>query len=525
MKINKTGLCLAIAAALGTTNAYAAASAYIEGVRIVPKSGGSVSPPVYFAKERTLETASVFTNACAADSLSAAPATATTDTTAPATCTNGGDLNITIPTIPGYATNSSGSTMFLRVSLLKGAKFGSVANPILRCWGSAAVALTAVAGTVDGAAQGTSSALFALPPFFRTTADAGLCTLISSAYVGVPSSGLSVSAVVLYKDGTTSKSASYKGTVISFATGTQFKVLMAGAQVTADVSSEAKKFLTSTKTKSALSTSSGKTAYLGFVKYGKTTAIAGNGVYRVATADYISYTVSAAAIALSSASLVIDGASLAAASKLYLTTAAAGCGAGAVKLRSAVGGTTRVTFAQMGSNNSSFIALSAGLNICMEADGTKSIEESAITASLGSVVGRTNFKPIVTPLNGANSLATVKQNGATLRLLNVNSPSMPEKSYVRLYNTGNQAIKVTGSLFTADGKQVGTNQVIDAALAGLSVKVLDGAALKALFDPAGTAWTGKAMLRLDANSNTFKVMGTIRDATGTLINASGSTKN
>jgi len=521
MKINKTGLCLAIAAALGTTNAYAvAASTYIEGVRIVPKSGATVSPPVYFAKERTLETAGVFANACATSGAAAAPAAAATDTTAPATCVNGGDLNITIPTNPGYAVNAT-NTMFLKINLLKGAKFGSGAHPTLKCWGSASVVKTGVAAAFQVGGKGTSSVSFSLPQNFKTTADAGLCTLVASAYVSVPSSGLSVSATVVYKDGALTKSASYKGTVISFATGTQLKVLTANSSVTADVGSESKKFTTITKTKSGASTSSTKTAYLGFVKYGQATAVKSPGVYRIATASYKSYTVSAAAIALSSASLVIEGASLAAASKLYLTTAAA-AGCGGTKLRSAAGnGTTTITFANMGNNKSSFIGLSAGLNICMEVDGTKGIDQSVITASLGSVVGKTNFKPIVTPLNNANSLATVKQNGTTLRLLNVNSPAMAEKSYVRLYNTGNQPVKVTGSLFTTDGKQVGTNQVIDAALAGLSVKVLDAAALKTLFGD----WTGKAMLRLDANSSTFKAMGTIRDATGTLINASGSTKN
>lgn len=521
MKINKTGLCLAIAAALGSTNAYSAvAVTYIPGVRIVPAPGVTADKPVYFAKERTLETAGVFVNACRADGKGSAAALST-DIVTVVGCPDGGDLNITIPTNPGYSVNAT-NTMFLKINLLKGAKFGSTVDPVLKCWGSAAAAGTALLGAFQVGGKGTSSVSFSLPQNFKTTGSAGICTLIASSYVGVPSSGLSVSATVVYKDGALTKSASYKGTVISFATGTQLQVLTAGSQVTADVGKESKLFAATTRVKAGAGASQGKTAYLGFVKYGKATAIANKGVYRVATAGYKPYTVSAAAFGLSSASLVIDGASLAAASKLYLTTGAAGCGAGHVKLRSAAGnGTTTITFAKMGSNKSSFIGLSAGLNICMEVDGTKSIDQSVITASLGSVVGRTNYKPIVTPLNGATNLATIKQNGTTVRLLNVNSPAMAEKSYVRLYNTGNQAVKVIGSLFTTDGKQVGTNQVIDAALAGLSVKVLDAAALKTLFGD----WTGKAMLRLDANSSTFKAMGTIRDATGTLINASGSTKN
>lgn len=496
MKINKTGLCLAIAAALGSTNAY---SAYVPGFRIV--TSGTPSTPVYFAKERTLETSGIFANA------------STTAYVLPTS--DGGDLNITIPTSPGYSVNAT-NTMFVKVNLLKGAKFGSGADPVLKCFGAG----TSAATLFQLGGKGSSSVSFSLPANFKTTAADGICTLIASAYVGVPSSGLSVSATVIYKDGALSKSASYKGTVISFATGTQFKVVNEKTQVIADVGSESKKFTTDTKRGSgAVTTSpSQKTAYLGFVKYGNTTALTVN---RVATANFTRYQNSAAAIPLSSASLIVEGASLAAASNLYLVTGGVACSGGKAYKTAPGNGTTTITFAGLkGTVVEDAKVLSAGLSLCMEVDGTKSIDQSTITVSL-STVGRTNYKPVVTPLSNANSLATVKQNGTTVRLLNVNSPTMAEKSYVRLYNTGSQAIKVTGSLFTTDGKQVGTNQVLDPALAGLSVKVLDGAALKTLFGD----WAGKAMLRIDANSSTFKAMGTIRDATGTLINASGSTKN
>lgn len=533
MKINKTGLCLAIAAALGTTNAYAVvATGQILGVRIVAGTNpvSTVSPAVYFAKERTLETSGLFPNASNSAGTGAATGVMTVGGADKFAVNgiSGGDLNVTFPTNPNYVVNAT-NTMFVKFNLLKGAKFGTGASPRLLCWGSAGTTplhKTAVSANLQ--VNSTSAVSFALPQNFRTTSDAGICTLVVSSYVGVPSSGLAVSANVVYKDGVLTKSASYKGTVISFATGTQFKVLTAGSAVTADVGAESKKFTIKTKVGSATNTvnSAQKTAYLGFVQYGQAAAIKTPGVYRVASGGttFAAYKTASVSIPLNSASLVFEGAALAAASKLYLVDkSVAGCtGVAGKQLYTQVGnGTSTITFANFGKVAADYNNLSAGMSVCMEVDGTKSIEQSSITVSMGSVVGKTNYKPITTPLNGLNSLATVGQNGTTVRLLNVLPPVHTEKSYIRLYNTSNQPVKVTGSLFTTDGKQVGTTQVIDAALPGLAVKVLDAAALKTLYGD----WTGKAMLRLDANSSSFKAVGTIRDATGTLINASGSTKN
>lgn len=498
MKMNKTLLGLAIATALGSTSVSAAVPGL--GVRIgVP---ASTQTPVYFAKERNAETVAVFYNSDAGSKITQSTSTA-------------GDLNVTFPTQPSYLVNST-NTMFVKVSLSKGARFGGNNNPILLCANGSNV----VSGNFQVGGKGTSSVSFSLPSGFTTTAGSGLCTLIASSYVGVAAAGLNVSALVRYKDGVSQLSAATNGTVISFATGSQFRVNTEGSQVTADVGLEAKAFTIGVSVASNTPTSvtsSPKTAYLGFVKYGKFYQASPDiHVTRYAGTAAL-YEDSAASIQMSTATLTLDGAPLAGGSKIRLTTGASGCGGGAVGYKTAIlAGQSTVTIA-----NLSGAALSAGINVCLIVDGTKSIDQGTITASLtgGS---KTNFTPIFTPLNGANNLATVKQNGTTIRLLNLPGPGGVEKAFVRLYNPNSQPVKVTGSLYDTKGQVIGkAGTVVNAALPAFSVQVLDAAALTTLF----ATWTGKASLRLDANTDKFKAMGTIRDLTGTLINASGSTKD
>ncbi|MDD2814222.1 MAG: hypothetical protein PHP00_00565 [Thiotrichaceae bacterium] len=498
MKMNKTLLGLAIATALGSASINALA---VPAIGVVIGGSASTQKPVYFAKERNAETAGVFLNAAAGV---VAPALGV-----------GGDLNVTFPTQPSYLVNAT-NTMFVKVTLAKGAKFGGTNNPVLMCKGLSGAAAATVSANFQVGGKGTSSVSFSLPLGFTTTATSGLCTLVASSYVGVPAAGLTVSALVRYKDGVTQLSAGHNGTVISFATGTQLRVSTASSQVTANVGLESKLFTTGTKISSATPTASAspKTAYLGFVKYGM--------FYQSSTDIHVTryagtaalYEPVAASVAVSTANLVLEGAALAAGTSIKLMTGAAGCAATMYK-SATLAGTNSVTIAGVAAN-----VLSAGFSVCLIVDGTKAIDQGTITASLTGTA-KSNFTPVFTPYNGANSLATIKQNGTTVRLLNLPAPTGAEKAFVRLYNPNTQPIKVTGSLYTADGKAVGTSQVVNAALPGFSVQVLDAPALVTLF---GT-WTGKATLRLDANADKFKAMGTIRDLTGTLINASGSTKD
>jgi len=511
MKMNKTGLCLAVITALGATNAYAFVTTNI-GVRIAPYGGKSADKPVYFAKERNLETSAVFYN-----QNTNAPISGTTADTA------GGDLDITFPTQPSYAVNTT-NTLFVKITLLKGAKFGSVADPRLICLGGA----SKVSGALQAGGKGTSSVSFSLPNNFTTTGDSGVCTLVASSYAGISTAGLQVSAVVRYKNGAQSLSASYKGTAIAFATGTQFKVVNDKTQVTATVASESKKFTTTTKLGSGTVTPiSQQTAYLGTVKYGKATALVDRAGVSVTNIRYAntakSYLASAASIPVVSASLIIEGAPLAAGSKIFLTTGMKGCSANnANSIKSAaLNGANSITIAGLLKDLAGAKSFSGGVSICMMVDGTKAIDQGQITVSF-SPTARSSYTPIAAPLKAFSNLALVKQDGTTLRILNIPPYKNPELGYVRLYNPNSQTIKVTGSLYTMDGKQVGTTQTIDAAIPGFGVKVLDKDALKTIF---GAEWDTKATLRLDANTNNFKAMGTIRDATGTLINASGSTKN
>jgi hypothetical protein len=378
----------------------------------------------------------------------------------------------------------------------------------------ASISTTVNGGLQGGGAKGSTSVSYTIPQGFTTTSNKGYCTLIASSFAGLGVDGMSVSARINYKNGLSPVSASYKGTVISFTTGSQFTVLTGGSSVTADVQQESKLFTVGspfTKIKSgALAAGNGKMAYLGFVQYKLTSA---NLRYAGSTAAYNN------SAAITSGSLVLDGLGLAGGVSVVLTSAGKGCTAvaGSTVYKAGTLTTNSITIAGLKPKQ-----LSAGMDVCLIVDGTKSIDQGTITATL-KTVANTNFTPVVTPLNGLNSLATIKQNGTTVRILNIPAPGNPELGYVRMYNPTSQPIKITGNLYTLDGKPVSSTPsvVINAALPGLSVQVLDVTALKTLF---GT-WTGKAMLRLDANSANFKAMGTIRDATGTLINASGSTKN
>jgi hypothetical protein len=136
----------------------------------------------------------------------------------------------------------------------------------------------------------------------------------------------------------------------------------------------------------------------------------------------------------------------------------------------------------------------------------------------------TGLKGTVESDLGSSSLTTVTKNGTTLRVLNIPNATHAERAFIRLYNTGNQAFKVTGTLYSEKGEKLTSGETMDLLTTDLQpgdVKAIDAPTLERL---AGKPWTGRAWLLIQApiSSDFFKVQALIRtpNTAGYLTNAS-----
>lgn len=465
MNFKKTTLGVAVAATLG----FAAGSQ--AGVFI---NNSNSAAPIKIAKERNLE----------------ANGTIVEGTTA-------GMFNAKFLTIPNYAINAN-NKLFVKVSLLGGAKFWK--TPTLTCYGAGAIS-----GAFQQGGAGATDVSFSLASgktITGSTTSAAACVLDVSGYSVGAQTDVEVSALVRYQDGLTQKETAYKGKLFQFVTAAFATFGKGDAQVTADVRKSSKEFTTSTKP----ANSTIKTAYLGFVKYKASGALGITG--GTVTAGHI----------IKSAKITIDGAALAAASNIYLqatasTVAAAACNTKGIQ--ATPNNSTTITFSGIKAT-----ALSVGYAVCMEVDGTKSMEQGQITAAI-EVINQTNWVGNSSPF-GSNNLVNVVKNGTTIRVLNIPKPSGVEKAFIRFYNPTNQPVRISGTLYDQAGTQVATGELF-ASLPANDVEVLSSDTLAAKL--GNVTWTGRAWLKVEADSSNFKVMATLRDGTGTLVNMSNAGRN
>jgi hypothetical protein len=166
----------------------------------------------------------------------------------------------------------------------------------------------------------------------------------------------------------------------------------------------------------------------------------------------------------------------------------------------------------------SSVAVKTGFNVCLNAATGKSMAEGNVTIN---VVG---LKGTVESDLGSGELTTVTKNGTTLRVLNIPGSTNAERAFIRLYNTGNQSFKVTGTLYSDKGEKLNSGETMDLLGKDLQpgdVKAIDALTLEKL---SGKTWTGRAWLLIQApiSSDFFKVQALIRtpNTSGYLTNSS-----
>jgi len=158
-----------------------------------------------------------------------------------------------------------------------------------------------------------------------------------------------------------------------------------------------------------------------------------------------------------------------------------------------------------------------GLSVCLNNSGKNQLDAGAVTISIIGVKGTTQSEL------GSGELATVQKNGTVLRVLNIPNSTLPERAFIRFYNSGSQPFNVTGTLYSEKGELIGTEgmALFTTDLGAGEVKSLGAPELEKL---AGKAWTGRAWMIIQApiSSDFFKVQATIRtpNTAGYLTNSS-----
>jgi len=162
-------------------------------------------------------------------------------------------------------------------------------------------------------------------------------------------------------------------------------------------------------------------------------------------------------------------------------------------------------------------SLLAGVDVCAKVNGTTTLNNGQITASLMGG-GVSNFSTSFADGNFVN----VDINGTRVRILNIPAVGNADQPFIRFYNTSTQSAVVRGTLYGQDGKVIGTENVeLFNPLSGNDVEVLDAAKLATKVG-ATAPWTGRAWLLVQAelDPSVFKIQGLVRTPSNVLINLS-----
>lgn len=500
MNINKVTLSLAVASALGVFSSQTLAYTKFE----MPNKSPST---LKFAVEEKGETVGSYHNLGYISGSCNAKATNV--------C---GDLAVAFPLPANYAIDSF-NYLQVQITLTGGAQFATA--PKLHCKMGTAASPFSASLTIDpnSVVVNKSSALFNFPDNRFTMPSTAFCVVVASAYkLTTDDTDKKLVAGVSFRNIGAATTRNYSGTLISFVTANNSTIsniiqstFPIFSNVVIDVAEDSKLFTTTT-------TESQVVAALGSVNYQKITAsqvirLAAKSAGAVTLADYIE-----------TATITVEGATLAAANKIYLAAPAGAtyCNTPIISAAPAASVSFKLTPAQLIANPK--------INVCMELSTTNSVvmEPSQITANI-TTNPTDNMELVLNP--SAGNLVEIVKNGATVRLLNIPTPNpVGDNAFVRIYNTGNSPITVRGRLYSQGGAQIGGALVlfgadggINPALGANDVEVLSSAALQTAFG----SWTGRAYLELEADTSPaiFKVQALIRDRSNTLVNMSDSTQN
>jgi len=532
MMNNKTSLALTMATCLGIVSPQALAIVKLSDSSAAPAATQSaVGGPVLFAAEQTGESSLGLINFYLT----------------PSNVVDG-DLTVWLDKMPSNYTVTAIKTLFVRVALTGGAKF--LAEPKLICANrdfsaQSTGVLSATTNEYSGApsasiASATNwaaeiqlasslimsaniSAINKATATFNilsgiTTTDSGCLITFSHVTATLNASGdfgltayaigarqdIGMTVDVGYIQAGSTITTTFSGTFIKFVTALQASITAqsqaaTAALVTIDVKQASKKF-------AAGGTVDTLVGLLGSVTV--TSAAA-----RLSTMTAGNSTASLARI-MSTGSVTITGPLLAGVASI---NAYSGLGCTTDEVANAVptvssGGSNSVTLTGI-----TVTSLIGGIDICAKVDGTKTLNNGQITASLTGG-GVTNF----TPTFGDGNLVNVGINGSRVRVLNIPPVGNADQAFIRFYNTSTQGAVVRGTLYGQDGKFIGTeNAELFNPLKANDVEILDAAKLAAKLGVTAP-WTGRAWLLVQAelDPSVFKVQGLVRAPSNVLINLS-----
>ncbi|MEN9847569.1 MAG: hypothetical protein RL368_309 [Pseudomonadota bacterium] len=350
-----------------------------------------------------------------------------------------GQLVAIIPVPVAYSVNpTNGTYLNVKVNLLGGATF--VAAPALSC--NTVNAVTAAdfmptTNTVGGA--GASNATFVGAPATTNTSMgaspvSAYCILSATTVTASGTNDKTLSATIEYRDGASDVKTAVAGTFISYVKGISATIVPVTTPVVIDVASSSTKFLTG-----ASPGTTGTTAYLGTVSYqsvgtsASSATIAGGNITPSSFSTTIPYSVTIAGAALAGASQVYLGAAGSCSTVAQPTYTTAPAGSASVSLV-----ITAVAATDIVSN----------LAVCLVYNGTNSITEGQITATISRNAETSGYQPDFSP-TGAN-LANIKKNGASTYVDFVTNP-LGYPTYVRFTNPTALSGNVLVDVYNDDG--------------------------------------------------------------------------
>jgi hypothetical protein len=496
-----------------------------------------------------------------------------------------GDLTVHFPVIGGYEITDANPVreLYIRLQLTNGATFAN--KPLLLCGQQGAdsndmstedfadLELAKIANIVDGdvhdadmsgvlveptlGGQNSATATFSFDAGTfgadtkRFTTRASGCIVVYSAQVAggtdvfastviAQNQGITAISVaarqdismrveVNYKEAARLTTSTYSGVIIKFVTGLSFSVTAKASNnsvtnATIDVQQASKGFVSQAGTNSKTKVNVGSI---------KMAALSPN--IRLAT---LSAADAFPSVILSSADISISGGLIAGAKTVSLAQNA-DCGGtqissvtmAATTTTPGTGTTPSAPTALLGINAAGLYnatpanaALNNGLNVCIEANGTSTLDEGTISA-IATTVTPTDKTKYAVDFGAGGEMVTVTRNGVVVRVLNIpNTTATADKAFIRIYNTSESDLEVRGTLYGQDGKAIGTANalLISPTLKAKAVVALPIDALIKAVGKDKADWAGRAWLQIQApvDKQLFKVQSLVRSPNGTLVNVS-----
>lgn len=396
---------------------------------------------------------------------------------------------------------SQTNPVFVKFGLLNGAKFGGtgLSTLTLACKSaseSATVSTYNVSAVKTLGGVGFPNVTFQLTPAGGTASLGSACLL---SLDGVTVSGLTdktLSGRVEYSDAGVGKTNLTKGKFITFAQGLQATYTPASPSYKIDVASGSKKFINGSTTVAGTP--------LGNVKYENLSNNARN----------TSGTTTLPQDVLSSVYLTISGPAVgsvhsgnAGVSGVFISTATCTAIANTVYSTTYSGSTVTFTVPVTG-----IAATNGGVDVCIKGNNSTVISDGQITANMKVKTAVTGMSPILTSTR--NSLALLKKNGSSTKVLVLPPSTSLDKAFVRIYNIGSGSGRVLGTLYSDKGVKLGSG-VLSTSLAPNGVAVLDSLGIeKALGLTA--PWQGRAWLQIEAEFKGLRSQALVRSPNNVL---------